>query len=273
MQRAVLKDASLNAICYDFCYNITEEQRKALPIKYRRMLLSQTMTKTFCAKSSFDEKIMFLHHLGIKFGITFFPESASNHLNLKKILQNYEEEKKAAAQSTQVKMGVYVSTDKEIAFMMAMMGMTISNETYIKALDYNKIGFSIKNWDKKLNAIEQIKTEDVYENANLVVDTVFNSLLLNSVSKELFNATPLQICILLYLFTKRHTFVTRETIFDRFIETTTKAIFSRHFKKIMLTNLVRKHADWSRGEFTISTAGIKLVNDYISQVFKANKFL
>jgi hypothetical protein len=272
-QNLILNNPFLNAITYEYCFNLPTETIKNLPIKYRRMLASTNKTKTFCTRSTIDERIIFFHYIGINFGLTIFPDKVKSAVELRKILELYEEEKKSAAQKEQSLVRVFVTTDKETAHNLSVMGQTSNHETYIKALDFNKVAFTLHGWDKELNSPFQKELLEVYKNADYVLETLLNASILMTSSSELLSINKVQLQILMFLFTKRHTYIKRTDVLEYFMGMTTAAKLAASFKKLILNEYVRKHADWSRGEFTISTAGIKLVNDYISQVFKANKFL
>ncbi len=270
--KLVINNIFLNSICYHYCYNLPTESVKKLNMTYRRMLSSQARTKAWCERSSMDEKLHFFNAIGLNIGLSIFPDKIKSGVSLKEILNKYENEKIAAAQNEQASLGCYVITDRESAFLLGQMGMTINHETYIKSLDYNKTGFSIKNWGKRLDSPIQKEMEDVSESVKTVCNTILNTGLTFDSVKELFEINAIEMKILLFLYQRVQAYIFRDDIVDNFTGYITKARASRGIKKLILNGYLDKHQNWQTYQYRISTKGINTVSDFINRIVKANSF-
>lgn len=267
-----VKNPFLNALTYDFCYNMPADKVKELPFKYRRMLATETRTKNFCERATMDERITFFMAAGISFGISFFIDKVSNGVSLKKVLKDYESERLSAAQSGQAKMGVYVTTDKEVAFLMGMMSSTLNNETYLKTLQFNKTAFNVKGWSQDLDTDAQRKLLGVASNAGFIAKLFLNNILTLNASKELFHLNPIELSILLAYYQRRHIHFPIKYLYEIFEGYIQQARVTRGNAKLILNGYLEKHIDWRKPQAIITAKGINVVNDYMSTVLKQNEF-
>lgn len=270
--KIVIKNVFLNAITYHYCYNLPLESVKKLSIKYRRMLASEAKTKVWCERSSMDEKIAFFNAIGLHTGISIFPDKIKSGVSLKEILTKYENEKMAAAQSEQANLGCYVTTDRDSAFLLGLMGMTINHQSYIKALDYTKTSYRVKNWSKVLNSPGQEEMLDVVEGAKVVANTVLNAGLVFDAITQLFEVNSNEMKILLMMYQRRQSYILREDIAGHFVGHITKARVLRAMKKLLLNGYVDKHQDWKSYQYVISTSGINMVSEFLNKIVKSNQF-
>jgi len=271
-QKIVIRNVFLNALTYDYCYNLPTETIKGLNIKYRRMLATQAKAKAWCENSSIDEKIHFFHAIGLSTAFTIFPDKVKSGISLKEILQKYEKERLSQAQKEQASLGCYVTTDKESAFLLSLMGMTINSESYIKALEYNKTGYSIKNWGKKLDSPKQSEGVEVIDNVKVVANTILNAGLTFDSVKQLFEINDIEAKVLLFFYNRTHTYQTREDAYAYFSGYITRARVLRAIKKLILNDYLKKHLDWRTGKLTISTKGINTTSEFINRIIKQNQF-
>lgn len=262
----------LNSILFDWCYNLPLEQVRTMSMRYRRMLASEARTKNWCASSSIDEKMIFLAEIGANFGFTIFFDKAKGGVALKQIWEKYEAEKTASAQQDHAKFKVFITTAKETAFFMGLCSQTINNETYLRALDYNKTGFSIRNWKKKLNTPVQDEINEVVANANVVSDTILNSGMVFDVASQVFGINDVEAKLLLYYYRFRQRYISRDTLNMHFKGYIAIQRINRAFKKLQLNGYLTKHIDWRKFECTISPSGVLLSNDIINRVLKQNDF-
>lgn len=270
--KLTVKNPFLQAITYHYCFNLPDETIRSLPIKYRRMLASKNKTRTFCEKATMDERIVFFYYIGLNFGITIFPDKAKSTVALKEIIRKYEDQKLAAAQNQQAAIGCYVSTDKEIAFIMGCMGHSINSESYIRALDFNKLGYSLREWDKKLTSPDQLEMEEVVNNNKIVANTLLNTGLVFGQSTALFGLNETELKILFYMFIRRHAYIKRTQIKEELVGYITQIRLDRAIKKLLLNDYLKKHFDWQTYQCTITTQGINVVTEFINRIVKANTF-
>jgi hypothetical protein len=270
--KIVIRNPFLSAITYDLCYGLSPDAIKKLSIKYRRMFASNIKVKNFCERASLDERVHFFNEIGASTGFTVFFDKVKSSVSLKEILQKYEEEKLASAQQQHANLGVYVTTDKETAFMLGLMSQTINTASYLRALDFNKTGYHIKNWGKRLDTPIQEETLEAINNVGVVLTTVLSTGITFDVVNDLFGLNDIEVKILMYFYKYRQSYISKDAIDSYFVGYLAKHKITRALKKLLLNNYIRKHADWKLHKQTITADGIKIVNDFLSRVLKANEF-
>ncbi len=234
--------------------------------------MSEAKIKNWCAKSTTDEKMIFLTLIGANCGLTIMFNKAKMGVALKEIWDKYEAEKKAAAQQDHAKLKVFVTTSKETAFFMGLCGQTISNETYLRTLDFNKTGHEIRNWRKRLDSVGQEEISEVASNADLIANTIVSSGVTFDMATTLFGINDVETKILLYCYRIRHRYVSRNEINSHFEGYIAVKKINRAWKRLQLNDHLSKHPDWTKYECTISSSGVLLANDVISRILKMTQF-
>lgn len=272
MAKFVINNPYLAGVTYDICYNLPTDKIRTLSFKYRRMFASSVKTKNFCERASMDERIHFFNEIGLSCGFTVFPDKIKSGVALKEIFKKYEDERLLAAQKDHAQFGIYVTTDKTTAFLMGLMSQTINNEIYLRTLDFNKVGHNIKGWSKRLDTLGQKEVLEVADNADLVAKTMLNTMVTLDVSSILFEANPISIKTLLLFYLKRQSYVSRESVYDFFGGYQAKQKTTSGIKKLILNEYIKSHLDWKLCQYTITSKGINLVNDFINRIIKQNNF-
>lgn len=268
----VIRNPFLNALMYDMCYNISEDTKKTLSIFYRRILSSPLRTKNFCENSNIDSKLKFFHAIGFNNAITIIPDKVKNGAEVYSLLKKYESERLASATKDHAALRVFVTTDKETAFFMGLMGQTIHSNSFLLSLDYNKAGYHIKKWSKDIDSISHRELMESVENVEVLLTTFLEANLTMDVSKDLFGVRSEEIKILMYLCKLRHIYVTKDRLFDVFSGNMAKRLVTSCVKTLFLNGHIRKHADYKSGQYTITGLGIDLVHQYLHRVLKNKNF-
>jgi DNA-binding MarR family transcriptional regulator len=252
---------------------VPNDIRATLPLKYRKMLLSEVKTKNFCEKASFDERISFFSLLGMRFGLSIFPNSILNGVSTKEFVKNYDKGQSYEAIKKQILLDVYVTSDKDIIHQYGLMSQVTNQPSTIRLLDFNKIGNITKDWDKRLNTPEQNELLSVVEDSDLLVKTIHNAIVSSELSNTLFELNSLDMQVLMFLYINRSYSLVREKIQRRFTEYTTPSKVTTSLKRLLEGEYVKKHISMERDlKFTITGRGISKVQDYINYVLKANNF-
>jgi|SRR5690348_1811645 len=268
----IIRNPFLNAVMYDICYNLPEETRKGLSIYYRRILFSERKTKGFCENSSIDTKLKFFHAIGLNNSLTIFPDKSKSGAALKEILKKYDEQKLAAAQKEHAMLGVYVTTDKETSFLLGLMSQNINSKSFLLNLDFNKTAYHIKGWSKRLDNQPHNQLLESEENAVITAKTIFNALLNANATTTLFGVNQVDLQIILYFFTNRSSYISREAVWDKFEGYIQKKRTTMSLKRLMDNDYIKKHFDWKHLKYTITSKGIDLCFQYIKLILKQNNF-
>jgi hypothetical protein len=216
---------------------------------------------------------LFFSLLGMRFGLSIFPNNILNGVSTKEFVKNYDKGQSYEAIKKQILLDVYVTSDKEIIHQYGLMAQVSNNSSVLRLLDFNKIGNIIKDWDKRLNTPEQNELLEIVNDSDLLVRTIHNALVSANLSEVLFECTDLDIQVLLFLYLNRHRFVVRQEIQKQFTTYTTASKVSTSLKRLLEEEMVKKHIDMEKDlKFTITGRGISKVQDYLNYVLKANNF-
>lgn len=271
--KIIIRNPFLNALMYDVCYNLPDEVKAKLKLNYRRILASPLRTKFFCEKSSMDEKLMFFAAVGIHNAITIFPDRTKNGVSLKQIIQKYSEERLAAASKDHAIMNVFVTTDKETQFLLGLMAMNIHTKSFILNLDYNKVGYHFKEWTKRMDNIDAVELQESVESAEAISTALLNHSLCLRCATTDFGLNSMDIDILFYLYINRQSYISRDRVWEKFAGYVQRKSTTTSLKKLLQNDYIRKHADWRKLQYTITSEGIDVVNKFIQRVLNMNKFV
>lgn len=270
---STIKLPILNAYCYDLCYNMPDEIRKQLPMKFRKMLLSERMTKNFCERASIDDRINFFALVGQKFSLSMFPNEALNGTSTKEFLKKYDSGENYEAQKKQSALKVYVVSDKEIIHQYGLMSQITNQASTLRVLDFNKIGNITRDWDKRLNTPEQHELLNIVADSDILVKTIHNAIISSELADVLFEITGLDMQVLMFLYINRTKFIVRQVIQKQFTGYTTASKVTTSLKRLLEGEFIKKHPSTERDlKFTINGRGISKVQDYFNYVLKANNF-
>jgi len=266
-KKIIIKNPIFNAILYDICFNYPQEDIKKLPIKYRKMFASQVKVKNFCENGTMDEKIIFLDAIGLDFGLNLIVDKTKIGVSLQQIWDNLHANKLSVVQKKSSELGVYVTTSKDMAFYMGLVGQTINNETYLKTLEFNKTGYNLKGWTKQLSSQSVNDFSELVDNAKFVNKTLLECGKAFDLCLELYGINDVEMKVLLFLYQKRHLYVEEEMFYLEFSDSISGIKVKRALKRLQLNGYSKKHIDKSF-KYTITAQGIKTVYDFTSQILK-----
>jgi len=262
----------LNAITYDFIYNLKKEVKDNLPIKYRRMVQSEVKTKNFCDRASMDERMSFLAMIGVRFSISFFPSELYNGVQIHDFIKSYNKGEIHEAKKKQISLNVYATTDKEIIHLYNIMGNASNQESVLRQLDFNKVGNVTKEWSKRLDSPEQLELLDSIENADLVAETITNASIGTMFIKDVVGLRQIDLQLLLKLYVNRTKFFTKEGIYGLLDGVWQKQKISNSIRYLMNNGYLNEYAYATVPKFTINGKGIAKVQEFINYVIKSKNF-
>ena len=266
----IIRNPILNAYMYDVCFNLTEEVKRKLPLPYIKVLSSPIRIKNFCEFSSIDTKLRFFHAIGLNNALTVFPDKAKNGKEIQQLILKYDDEKLAAGIKGSVGMNVFVTSDKQTAFLVNLMAQTIHTESYALNLDYNKTGYHIKKWSKKIDTSSQRDLEECEDSAKAIIKNFLEASLCLRSSEVLFGMKDVDLNVLMYFYEKMHVYLERDTVYLKFDIHYQKRYITMSIKRLTSEGFLTKHPTDMR--YTINSSGIDLVNRYLNRVIKANNF-
>lgn len=274
--KLLVRNPSLNAFIYSLLYELTNEQKKRLSKPFMFVAKSERRAKNFSEFSTLDEKVRFLSELGFENALVFFQDKIGSVNGLKVILEKYEQKKVASAAKDIIDLKVFVSSDKQVKHLLSLMADTISHKSYFLNLEYSRVGYHIKNWKSEINTPSSKELIETVDNSDLVIKTVLNSCNLLSQSDSISGVNQYQIKVLLYLYGFRHTFISKQKIWDFFAGDFTKGKCTSALKGLSNNDMVKKHTekctDLRQVKYGISASGIDATNEFINRVLKQNNY-
>ncbi len=270
--RVLVRNAALNEFVWTLLYNISPEQKKNLSAPFLRILKSSVKSKYFAEFSSLDEKVRLFSELGYDNALVFFEDKANSVKALKPILEKYEADRQAAAGKDIVQLKCFVSSDKQVKWLLGLMADTIHHKSFFLNLEYNRIGHHLKSWESRRLAASTKELSDTMDSADLLAKTFLNCFHAESFLEGFIGVNSLDLQILLYLYGYRHTYIEKQRIWDYFAGIKTKTKITSSLKRLFLTDNLKKHIDYSIPKYTITGKGLDLVNQYMNRVIKQNSF-
>ena len=216
MSKILSVNPYLSEYVYDLLWNITDEDRRKLPRKYWRLLSSSTRARNFADFSTLEEKMQLFSALNMEYGIVFCQNKFNNVAVLKQILSKYQADRSAGAVKDITGLKIFVSADKEMSFLLSLISQTIHHKSYFINQQYNKVGFSVKEWDKTKTTIEGAEFKDAIENCDIIDKTLLNCMVNADNAPDLLGLTSFDVKTLLYLNQFRHSYIEREAVADYF---------------------------------------------------------
>lgn len=256
---------------YDLLWNITPEVKKKLSRKYWHLTTSSTRARNFADFSTLEEKMLLFSELDIEYAIIFSQEKIKNTNSLKKVLAMYESDRQAGAAQEISGLKVFVTSDKELSFLLSLMAQTIHHKSYFLNQQLNKTAYHIQNWSKSRITTEGQELREAVEGASIIDRTILNCAINLDLTQGIFGVTPLDMKVLLYLNQYRHTYIEKEIVVEYFAGYNKKKI-STSLKRLKLKDFLRTHTDLTNLRYTLTNIGIKTVGDFRNLILKQNQF-
>lgn len=260
---------ALNEFVYTALYQSSMEERRGLRGKYLKIAMSAKASKTFATTSTREEKEYILSHFGFEFAYIIF-KRGTTLLKFKQIFEKFEKKRKAAALSDIAQDGMFVTTDKEFMRLLGHVSQSIHHPAYFLNLELNRQGYHIQKWPKKFANQDDMASREVDMSAKLLVKTCLSANLVMDYCEGSTGIRPLELKILLYLYTLSQIYVPEEKIFAVFAGAITTNKFRRAIRAVSLDHLILKNA--KEKEYTITAAGIRQVNEYVNRIMNLNTF-
>lgn len=270
--KVLIRNPALNEWVWNILYNITPEQKKKLSTTFLTILKSSVKAKSFAEFSTIDEKIRLFSELGYDNALVFFEDKAKSVNGLKVVLEKFEKDRQAAASREISQLKIFVSSDKQVKWLLGIMADTIHHKSYFLNLELERVGHHLKSWKAQRVAPSTKQLSDALENSDLIAKTLLNGLLVSDLSQAFLSMKPLDLKILLFMYGQRHTYIEKEKVWDHLVGTTSKARTTASMKRLFAASYLAKHVDLSLGRYSITAKGIESVNMYMERVLKLNSF-
>lgn len=262
-----LQNPILNDFVYTVLYNSSYEQKRGLEGKFLKAAMNEKSAKAFASHSSTDEKNLILSH----FGFEYFTVIAKRGLSLEKmkdILTKFESNKKVSALKDLAEEGLIVTSDKEFLRLLGFTSQTIHHPTFFHNLEFLRQGYHIKKWAKRNLNQDDLSIRETDEMASFLANKFLVVHEKIEHSQALFGLSSNQLKILLYLYTKPHTYIPETELWDYFDSSMNTREFKTNLRALHRAYLIQPSVSERKKQYTISGAGTKKVNLFFDNVLK-----
>ncbi len=261
----------LNEIVYSVLRSADKSELLKLRGKFLQAARSEKKAKFFVANSTFDEKASLLAEFGIRFFTWMVNDDSVTNKDLKRILDEACGMERGEALKLLSESEVYVISDKEYIHQLGLMASLSNHPSYKLSLEFNRAGYHCNRWTASVKNRHDRAVTEAFASADYISKVMLNASMIAERSSVLFDLPPLQIRILLYLYSVRHTHVNKEKIAAAFGGEISLTIASNNVTKLTEQFYVEKHLTEKPVAFTITSKGIAVVNRYMTAVINKSQ--
>lgn len=265
--RRIKGNPCLNEIVYSVLRSASRDDLLKLKGRFLKAAKSEKMAKLFAATASSDDKKTLLAEFGVRFFTILVNDDTVTVTDLKNILDKFEENQKGSALENLADHEIYVESDKTYIHLLGLMANTSNHPSYKLSLEFNRAGYHARKWTVSSKNKHDENVSGAMREADYVASLMLNSSLVVDRSSVLFDITEAQLKILIYLYTKRHTHLTKEQVYEKFLGNFTIQMVSTALTKLKDRYFVDRHLTADPHQFTITSRGIGVVNRYFQTVF------
>lgn len=262
----IYSNPCLNEVVYSVLRSAAPEDLLKLRGRFLKAAKSEKGAKFFAANSRLEEKIALLSEFGIRYFGIFANRGNVTHTKLKGILDKFYADQKGAALSDLSQLEMYVEDDKEYIHLLGLMANLSNHPSYALNLEFERNGYHAKQWTTSRFNKNDNNVVKAMEHADYLTNMLLQGSLMIERSTILFTLTPNQLRILIYLYSKRHTHVSKDRIHMYFLGNMTKQVATTAIMKLLKLFYVEEHIK-KEPEFTITSLGIGVVNRFLQTTF------
>lgn len=262
-----LIDPILNDVVYSLLYGASYQEKRGLKGKYLRAAMSGEKAKRFCANSTREEKEYLLAH----FGIRFFYGFSKNEIGfdkIKGILSQFDNGKRVAAMKDIAEQGIFVTSDKEVVRGLGIMAQSIHHHSYFLNLEFVRQGYHIQKWKKHSTNNQDMAAREADESAKAVASNFLSGCITMDYVDGMLGISPTAMKVLLHLYSLSHAYVPDQVLYDRFAGAFNKTKYRYAIKALLKDDLIIQHGPKLKREITITSGGIKHVNNFMDSAMK-----
>ena len=262
-----LQNPVINDLVYTVLYNSSYEQKRGLEGKFLRAAMNEKSAKSFASHSSTDEKNFILSHFGFEY-FTVIAKRGLAFEKMKDILVKFESNKKVSALKDLSEEGLIVVSDKEFLRLLGFASQTINHPTFFLNLEFLRQGYNIKKWSKRNLNKDDLAIRETDEMASFLAAKFLNVHEKIEHSQTLFGLSPNQLKIVLYLYTKPHTYIPETELWEYFDGAMNTREFKTNLRVLHRAYLIQPSVSERKKQYTISGAGTKKINLFFDNVLK-----
>lgn len=265
--RNITGNPCFNELVYSVLRSADKDDLLKLKGRFLKAAKTEKAAKYFAANASYQEKAALLAEFGVRFFTVIVNDDKVVQADFKRILDKFEANQKASALEALADLGIYVESDKQYIHLLGLMANTTNHPSYKLSLEYKRQGYHAKKWTISSRNKHDNNITETIEDADYVAKMFLSSTLIAERSPVLFDVPESHLKILLYLYTVRHTYVTKERVLEKFLGNFTIQMVTTVLTKLTDRLFVERNSAASPPVFTITSRGIGVCNRYFQTVF------
>lgn len=269
LKSPIVQEKGLNEVLYTAIMGMTQDQKNYLPDRLKRHIKTSKRAQNFVAKSSLDLKREFLQYLEYSCYVVICPAGATGARKFKQIFEEFANGNIQNGLIEAAKNGVFVTGDKEFSFLLGRLAQGMTTSAYAQNLELMRAGSLLKKWPKRLT---QNEDDDYPTTADLLAKIILWSSINMERSELAVGLSSDQLKVLIFMYINRQGYIKKETIVTYFSSLISGLKMTSTMKFLAENQLIQKHVDWRKKEYTITKLGIQTVHQFRDRVLKSFNF-
>jgi len=263
-----IQETGLNEVLYTAIMEMSLDQKKGIPDKFKKHLNTAKRAQNFIQKSSTDQKREVLQYLEYCSFMVISPAGSTGIRRFEKVFKEYKSGNVLEGLKQAARTGVLVIADREFSYLLGKMSQSMISGTYAKNHELIRVGNVINKWPKKIKH----EDEDYDYLSNAMAKTILWSGICLEQSESSIGLSSDIIKMLSFLYIKKDTYVNREEISNYFVGLIVEKRIISNIKYLSDNFYIQKHFDWRKKEYTITKLGIRTVHQFRDRVLKSFNF-
>jgi hypothetical protein len=258
-------DSVFNEFVYTAIFKSSYDEKRLVSKRFHKKIMTERGAKSFAEKSSKEEKEELLAQLGYDY-FYVMTKRGKTLRHIKQYLPILISKKTAG--EVVAEEGFYITSDKQIIRTLGLLARLTHSSSYYLDMEMVRQGYHIHKWNKRFGGSQELHYREVDETASLLCKNMMNAILNAEKSKELFGTTKNAVFILLYLYTAKGLEISEEKMKREIVGSISKVQYANAFREVLDGGLI----DRIQGTLSITSSGIKIVNDFFHSVVHANNY-
>lgn len=262
-------EIELSELIYTLVMELSREQKREIPLIFLKKLNTAKKAAKFATESTLEQKREFLSYLGFYSFFTLIDGKDITPLNFREVFKDIKREKPKSMVEEMVKKGFYISSDLDFAHALTLLSAAKNSASYKMHMQLRRIGYQLKKWPKTLVNKNATEVVELYESDELVDSLIAGTLDIIDMVEAAANVEKEEFKVLLYLKQNIGTYKSYQDICDHFRSKLMKRAIAGAMRKMKERQLIQKHPDWQKREYTITKLGVRAVQDFKGRLYQS----
>lgn len=266
---AELQERGLKDVVFTAMMGVSDSQKQKLPDRLKKHFKTANVARRFVTKSTFEDKRELLQYLELKTFLVVCPEGIGGVNKFLDVYGKFKERNVSDGLYHAAKNMVYVTDDKQFAYVLGNMAQSITSIPYEQHLELQRVGSIFKKWSRKLPHSED-ENFDYY--SQVIAKTILWSGMQFEKTEAAIGLSSHLLKVLYFFYSNRTKYAPVEDIIYYFNGFVSKTKVASAIKELLRLSMIQKTFDWRKKEYTITKVGIRTVHQFRDRVLKSFNF-